>query len=86
MKSKKIVNLGIASKIAISCGIVVLLLLFVSNYISLRLESNLVSSIVDQNKSATEKSIEEEGQSQMPSAPAREGDSAANPTAGFSKR
>lgn len=55
------IKLGIATKISLICSLVVLTCLFISNVVFFKLESNLVTSIIDDNVAATEKRIQEEG-------------------------
>jgi hypothetical protein len=57
----RISNSGISLKTSMSCGTVGLIFLAASSLIFLQLESNLISSIIDEYVGKVEKTIGEEG-------------------------
>ncbi len=52
---------GIILKMSVICGVVVLVLLAISNFVFLQLESSLVHSIIDKYVGKVEKTIDDEG-------------------------
>ena len=52
---------GIILKTSLICGAIVLVLLVISNFVFIRLESNLVDSIINTYAEKFEKNIDEEG-------------------------